>query len=132
VTKQPTNKQNPEVEKLSCTLQNLSHLWELINSAAHHDKHPVSNEQIASMELFELCENSGTPHCFYDNLIKLLHKNSQWKIDYTHLSSRQVFVDSLKKLYLTTEPVVYDVQLEMSFPEGDPLQMRRRLVMWFR
>ena len=25
------------------------------------------------------------------------------------------------------EPVVYDVQLETSFPEGDPLQMRRRL-----
>ena len=90
-------------------------------------QHPISHEQIASMELYELCENGGTPCCFYDDLIKLLHKNSQWKIDFTHLSSRQVFVDSLKEQYPTAEPVVYDVQLEMSFPEGDPLQMRRRL-----
>jgi hypothetical protein len=37
-------------------------------------QHPISHEQIASMELYE---NGGTPHCFYDDLIKLLHKNSQ-------------------------------------------------------
>jgi hypothetical protein len=86
---------------------------------------PISNEQIASMELYELCENGGTPHCFYDNLIKLLCKNSQWKIDFTHLSSRQFFVDSLKKHYPMAEPVVYNIQLETSFPKGDPLQMRR-------
>ena len=34
---QPTNQQNPEVEKLSCTMQNLSCLRELINGAVHCD-----------------------------------------------------------------------------------------------
>ena len=38
-TKQPTNQQNPEVEKLLHTMQNLSCLCKLINGAVHHDHH---------------------------------------------------------------------------------------------
>jgi hypothetical protein len=44
---------------------------------------------------------------FYNDLIKLLCNNAQQEVDFTGLSSRQVFVDSLKKLYLMAEPVVY-------------------------
>ena len=45
---QATNKQNPEVEKLLCTMQNLSCLHELINGAVHHDylRHPMYNKKL--------------------------------------------------------------------------------------
>ena len=99
------------------------------NNETHSDRpfyyppdHPdhqqtFTREEIAAMEINELCDKADVPRNFYDELIALLKKHTQPNADSSpvkleSLPSRKLFMKAVQERHPTAKPTVQQVALE--------------------